>query len=243
MTETVPANRAGARAAWETKRAPAAFADITRAGVFEGYASIFGAMDLGGDIVERGAFRDTLQKRGAPGVRMLWQHDQAEPIGAWLSIVEDRRGLRVKGRLNLAVARAREALALMSEGVLDGLSIGFRAELATKDAATGARLLRRIDLVEISLVTFPMAPKARVTGVSVDATSVTSLARTPSVIPGSLASWRTDLHVKYLAQRARAAALRLEYEIKRATGRRLLETRYSPTQSRVPAGSGRESGR
>ena len=165
MTQTVQEDRAGARAAWETKRAPAAFGDITTAGVFDGYASIFGAMDLGGDIVERGAFRDTLRKRGAAGVRMLWQHDQAEPIGTWLSVVEDARGLRVRGRLNLAVARAREALALMREGSLDGLSIGFRKELATKDATTGARLLRKLDLWEISLVTFPMAPRARVISV------------------------------------------------------------------------------
>ena len=161
MMETVQANPAG----WETKRAPPTFADITAAGVFEGYASIFDAMDLGGDIVARGAFLDTLKKRGASGVRMLWQHDQAEPIGAWLSIAEDARGLRVKGRLNLAVARAREALALMREGSLDGLSIGFRTEVATKHATTGARVLRKLDLVEISLVTFPMAPKARVMSV------------------------------------------------------------------------------
>ena len=198
MTETVQSNRAGVRAAWETKRAPAAFADITAAGVFEGYASIFDAMDLGGDIVARGAFLDTLKKRGASGVRMLWQHDQAEPIGAWLSIAEDARGLRVKGRLNLAVARAREALALMREGSLDGLSIGFRTEIATKHAATGARLLCKLDLVEISLVTFPMAPKARVM-------SVKSHART-AVEASALAFEREIVPAKVAARASRADA-------------------------------------
>ena len=72
-------------------------------------------------MVLPGAFRDTLQRRGAQRVKMLWQHEPGEPIGAWLSIVEDARGLKVTGRLNLAVSRAREVLALMREGVVDGL--------------------------------------------------------------------------------------------------------------------------
>ena len=109
----------------EIKRAPIALTGITTAGEFEGYASLFDTADLGRDVVAPGAFARSLQQRGPAGVKMLWQHDVAEPIGSWLSIVEDARGLKVRGRLNLAVARAREVLALMRDGAIDGLSIGF----------------------------------------------------------------------------------------------------------------------
>ncbi len=149
----------------EVKRAPLALTQVNEAGVFEGYASVFGEIDLGRDVVERGAFLGSLAHRPAPVVKMLWQHDSAEPIGTWLSIVEDARGLRVRGRLNLAVARAREVLSLMREGAVDGLSIGFHARKSARDARTGVRRLQEIDLWEISVVTFPMAPQARVTAV------------------------------------------------------------------------------
>ena len=151
--------------ACETKRAPLLLSTVDATGVFEGYASLFGVADLGRDVVMPGAFRDTLARRGAAGVKMLWQHRASEPIGAWTSIVEDARGLHVTGRLNLAVARAREVLALMREGAVDGLSIGFRARKSLRDPASGLRRLTRIDLWEISLVTFPMLPQARVTAV------------------------------------------------------------------------------
>lgn len=134
-------------------------------GVFEGYASLFEIVDLGGDVVAPGAFRKSLAERGPRHVRMLWQHEPSMPIGAWLSLAEDARGLKVKGRLNLAVARAREALALMREGAIDGLSIGFRVKTARKTAGGGHRRLLELDLWEISIVTFPMLPQARITSV------------------------------------------------------------------------------
>jgi HK97 family phage prohead protease len=131
-------------------------------GVFEGYASLFRVADLGKDVVEPGAFRDSLARRGAAGVKLLWQHDPAEPIGRWLDLREDGRGLRVLGRLSLAVGRAREIHALMHDGAVDGLSIGFRTERARTEPRTGLRRLEKVDLWEISLVTFPMLPQARV---------------------------------------------------------------------------------
>jgi HK97 family phage prohead protease len=131
-------------------------------GVFEGYASLFGVTDLGKDVVMPGAFADTLKKRAASAVRLLWQHDPGTPIGRWLSIEEDRRGLRVRGKLNLAVERARDIHALMREGAVDGLSIGFRVERARAERPTGVRRLEKLDLWEISVVTFPMLPGARV---------------------------------------------------------------------------------
>ena len=128
-------------------------------GHFSGYASLFGVPDLGRDIVAPGAFAASIARRGAAGVRMLWQHDPAEPIGAWLSLREDSKGLRVVGRLNLAVQRAREIDALMRDGALDGLSIGFRVVRASPERS-GRRLLA-VDLWEISVVTFPLQPEAR----------------------------------------------------------------------------------
>ncbi len=141
----------------------AAAAAASESGVFEGYASLFDVEDTGRDIVLPGAFRDTLRARGAAGVKLLYQHDAGQPIGVWQSISEDARGLKVRGRLMLEVARAREVWALMRGGALDGLSIGFRAVKGRREARSGLRRLAAVDLWEISLVTFPMQPGARVT--------------------------------------------------------------------------------
>jgi uncharacterized protein len=134
-------------------------------GTFEGYASIFNRRDMGADVVLPGAFRTSLQARGTAGIRMLFQHDPAQPIGVWERLYEDARGLYARGRLTTEVAKAREVLALMRSGAIDGLSIGFRAVKGRRDARTGIRNLAEIDLWEISVVTFPMMPEARIAGV------------------------------------------------------------------------------
>jgi HK97 family phage prohead protease len=131
-------------------------------GVFEGYAALFNRADLGRDVVLPGAFRATLAERGPPGVRMLFQHDPNQPIGVWLKLHEDARGLHVRGRIMSEVAKGREVLSLMRAGAIDGLSIGFRAIKGVRDARTGIRRLEKIDLWEISVVTFPMQPEARI---------------------------------------------------------------------------------
>jgi HK97 family phage prohead protease len=135
---------------------------LSRDGTFSGYASVFGEVDLGKDAIERGAFRKSLGERGASGVRMLFQHDPAEPIGAWKTIREDSRGLYVEGVLADGVSRAREVHQLLKNGALDGLSIGFRTVRAKTDAKSGVRRILEADLWEISVVTFPMLPSARV---------------------------------------------------------------------------------
>lgn len=134
-------------------------------GRIAGYASVFGAVDLGKDVVERGAFARSLDTRGVTGIRMLFQHDPAEVIGRWTAIREDARGLYVEGRISTEVAKGREVLALLRNGGLDGLSIGFRTVKARKEARTGVRRILEADLWEISVVTFPMLPQARVTAV------------------------------------------------------------------------------
>lgn len=139
--------------------------EISDAGAFEGYASLFHLADLGKDVVAPGAFAASLARRGARGIKLLWQHDPGEPIGRWLSVGEDRTGLFVRGQLSLGVARARDIHALMRDGAVDGLSIGFRPSRQRLDPRTGLRRLIEIDLWEISLVTFPMLPQARVSAV------------------------------------------------------------------------------
>lgn len=146
----------------ERKFTDLALGEVGEDGAFSGYASLFGRVDLAKDVVERGAFAASLKRRGAGGIRMLFQHDPAEPIGIWTELREDSRGLFVRGRLATDVARAREVLALMRAKALDGLSIGFRTVRARADAATGVRRILEADLWEISVVTFPMLPEARI---------------------------------------------------------------------------------
>jgi len=99
---------------------------------------------------------------------MLWQHDPAQPIGIWDEVHEDEKGLYVKGRLLLDVAKGREAAALIEAGAIDGLSIGYRTQKASKNDK-GQRLLNELELWEVSLVTFPMLPTARVSAKSDEA--------------------------------------------------------------------------
>ncbi|WP_319771975.1 HK97 family phage prohead protease [Breoghania sp.] len=132
-------------------------------GIFEGYAALFGVADLGRDILMPGAFAASLSRRGAGAVKLLYQHDPARPIGTWLEIAEDPRGLKVRGQLLPELEQAREVLSLMRAGIIDGLSIGFRTIRGKRDAATGVRRLHEVDLWEISVVTFPMQEGARIT--------------------------------------------------------------------------------
>ncbi|MFV0292839.1 MAG: HK97 family phage prohead protease [Paracoccus sp. (in: a-proteobacteria)] len=136
---------------------------MTEGAVIEGYASRFGLPDQGGDIVVKGAFDASLTRLAARGdkVRMLWQHDPAKPIGIWDEIREDDQGLWVRGRLLPEVTLAREAATLIEAGAIEGLSIGYRTIRTEKDGK-GHRLLTEIELWEVSLVTFPMLPEARI---------------------------------------------------------------------------------
>ena len=136
---------------------------LTEGHVIEGYASLFGLADQGGDIVAPGAYAASLGRLAARGdkVRMLWQHDPAQPIGIWDEVREDGQGLWVKGRLLTEVEKGREAAALLEAGAIDGLSIGYRTVKAGADGQ-GGRVLTELELWEVSLVTFPMLAEARV---------------------------------------------------------------------------------
>ena len=142
---------------------PGAGLVVTEGAAVEGYASVFGVADQGGDVVLPGAYAASLKRMGSEGrrVKMLWQHDPSQPLGVWDEVREDGHGLWVKGRVLTDLARGREAAALLAAGAIDGLSIGYRTIRADRDAK-GRRLLAEVELWEVSLVTFPMLPEARV---------------------------------------------------------------------------------
>jgi len=136
-------------------------------GTVEGYGSVFGVKDSYDDVIVKGAFAESLKAHKAEGTMpaMLWQHDSGEPIGVWTDMVEDTKGLRLKGQLALETTRGKEAHALLKMGALNGLSIGFMTKDAEYDRETEIRTLKEVDLWEVSLVTFPANGKSRVTNV------------------------------------------------------------------------------
>lgn len=136
-------------------------------GVFSGYASVFGVIDDGRDVVERGAFTASLADWRAKGKwpKLLRNHDTRNLVGVWLEMREDSHGLFVKGQLTLEVQSAKEAYALLKAGALDGLSIGYRTVNDDFDRVTNVRKLQQVDLMEVSLVTIAMNQAATVTDV------------------------------------------------------------------------------
>ena len=132
---------------------------VSDAGAIAGVAWPFGSADRLGDMIEPGAF-----KSAQPPVPMLFAHDPADPVGAWDAIVEKSDGLHVAGHLLVDdVARAREVRALVKAGAVTGLSIGFVTKKAVARKG-GGRTIKALELAEISLVSIPMHPGARVTG-------------------------------------------------------------------------------
>lgn len=177
------------------------------AGAIEGYGSVFKVLDDWGTVTMPGSFAASLERHKAAGTspKMLWQHDQTQPIGAWSDVAEDDTGLRCAGNLILDVAKAVEAHALLKAGAIDGLSIGFQlisgeevsaadAEAEGIDTSSGYRtedgtiiLMREIDVQEISLVTFQSCAEATVDGVRV------------KTIPAALKKDSRNRHVDLLA--------------------------------------------
>lgn len=133
-------------------------AEVDQRGKVTGYASKFGIRDQGGDIVVKGAFGAMARKP-----KMLFQHDPSQVVGVWDKMAEDETGLYVEGRINLGSTLGKDVHSNLEFGAIDGMSIGYRAVDAVK--AAGARELRKVDLWEVSFVTFPMLPDAVVQSV------------------------------------------------------------------------------
>lgn len=141
--------------------------DVANTGVFSGYCVSFSTVDLGGDMILPGALTATLAEHKARGSlpALLWAHDMSAPIGRITKMQEDGRGLFTEAALTLETRAAKEAYALLKDGAVSGLSIGYSVPDGGAEYRGDTRLLKQITLFEVSLVSVPMNPAARVTAV------------------------------------------------------------------------------
>jgi HK97 family phage prohead protease len=170
-------------------------------GTVEGYGSVFNVTDSYDDVVAPGAFLASIKAHKAAGTMpaMLWQHEGDEPIGVWDDCTEDGKGLKVRGRLALDTARGKEAQALLKMGAINGLSIGFMSKEWSYSEETDIRTLTEIDLWEVSLVTFPANPKARITSVkSADVAAITTIRQAEKALRD--AGFSDDAAVAFIAR-------------------------------------------
>lgn len=146
-------------------------------GSFEGYASVFNNKDLGNDVIKQGAFTKSIYDKKPRQIKLLYQHKTDEPIGVIDSLMEDKRGLKIKGRLAMATQKGREVYELMKMGALDSMSIGYK--LSPDDYKYSEKQKKRtitnLDLMEVSMVTFPMNPRAKITKVKLAEMNVREL--------------------------------------------------------------------
>lgn len=133
--------------------------DVDDSGYISGYGSVFDTVDLGGDVVVKGAFSKFLKTK--PSIKMLWGHDQwSPPIGVWSGAEEDEKGLKMSGRIFLDTERGKEVYTALKAGALDGLSIGYETVRQKKDG--NVRKLLELKAFEVSIVNFPMNEVATV---------------------------------------------------------------------------------
>lgn len=135
---------------------------LTDQGQFEGYAATYGNIDRGGDICVAGCFDESLRARPIVKVKMLLHHDTRRVVGRWTDAVSDSKGLHVKGQLLLATNDGKETYELLKAEALDGLSIGYRTQESEYDRDEDIRRITKAELMEVSIVTFPMNEQAMV---------------------------------------------------------------------------------
>jgi HK97 family phage prohead protease len=199
-TRPTDANRASTSFSFELK-------SLNEDGSFVGVASVYGNKDLGGDVVDRGAFTKTLKERGSR-VPILWQHDQKQPIG-YGEVTDSADGLKIAGKLTLGVTKASEAHALMKDDVISGLSIGY--DTVKQKHEGGARHLQELKLYEVSLVTFPMNEDARVSSVktfdpaAVDVKSLELPAEVHAIVTGAIKAASLDARLRSAYEAIREA--------------------------------------
>lgn len=141
---------------------------------FEGYASTYNNVDLGDDMVMKGAFENTLKNKRPKNIKLLYQHNMSMPLGVFDEIRDDEAGLYVRGKMPKECTQVRDVMALMKCGAIDSMSIGYVANKYDYDDR-GVRLLKDIDLYEISLVTMPMNPKAQITSMKTIPSSISAI--------------------------------------------------------------------
>lgn len=135
---------------------------IEENGLFSGYASVFNVVDKQNDLILPGAFKENLNK---DKIKLLWQHNQSEPIGYIIDIHENDVGLYITAHLLLGIQKAEEVYLMLKTGVINGLSIGYIPLEYDIDHESGARVLKQVELWEVSLVTFPANLAAQVVNV------------------------------------------------------------------------------
>lgn len=137
-------------------------------GEFSGYAAVFGNIDSGRDVIERGAFSKTIRE-DFDRIKILSQHNDCElPIGKPLELREDEKGLYIRGRIS-DTQKGRDIRTLLKDGVLNELSIGYDCVNAEYDGEAGIRHLREVKLWEVSIVTWAMNDQAKIQEVKADA--------------------------------------------------------------------------
>jgi uncharacterized protein len=193
-----------------------------KTGTFQGLGAVYGNVDLGGDIIEPGAFTRTIKNSGGK-VPLLWQHDQHEPIGI-AKLSDSKEGLVVNGQLVMESNVAQKAFALMKADVLTGLSIGFDTVVSEYNKEKDIRHLKELKLWEMSLVTFPMNTSARVTAVK------SRLSDFASMVKAQIAEVKRGV---VLTEDSREGFLRLQDQISA-----LLETDPDPDSVKALATQG-----
>lgn len=141
-------------------------------GIIEGYGSVFGNIDSYGDVIDSKAFDETIEtlSKGGDSIKMLWQHNPTQPIGVWTEVTKDNYGLKLKGRLTRGVEKAEEALKLLKDSAINGLSIGFIIPKGgiNFDSTIKANIISKAILKEVSIVTFPANELAKLSNVKTD---------------------------------------------------------------------------
>jgi uncharacterized protein len=176
-------------------------------GLIEGYGSVFNNIDAYEDVIAKGAFIASLKAHKSAGTMpaMLWQHEADEPLGVWDEMIEDGKGLKVKGRINLETTLGKETHSNLKFGAINGLSIGFVSKLWSYDQDTEIRTLTEIDLWEVSLVTFPANAKARITTVkSADVAGIKTIRQAEKALLD--AGFSNDAAAAFIAQVKRLAS-------------------------------------
>jgi HK97 family phage prohead protease len=192
--------------------------DSARPGVFSGYASVFNGVDSYGDTIAPGAYLKTIGQRERP-IQMRWNH-YGPVIGKWLAMREDEKGLFVEGELTPGHSVAQDAYALLKHGAINGLSIGYRPVVSEK-TGDETRLLKQIDLVEISIVETPADASALIGDVKSALEEAQSLKDIETLLRDVGGFSKADVktlvsRIKSLAQRDVAPAVAPEIEMKLA---------------------------
>jgi HK97 family phage prohead protease len=143
---------------------------LSEAGEITGYASVFHTLDAAKDIVMPGAFKKSLNQwhRREKWPKMLWNHDPTCPIGTWTKMEETSHGLYVEGKILTHIQKGNEVYQLLKSGAIEGLSIGYRVNESTFDPTKKAKILKQLDLIEVSFVTFAANPDAQILSVKTD---------------------------------------------------------------------------